>query len=236
MKDEVMPQGKWEFDEEVTAVFGDMLSRSIPQYDVMRSLVTRIGASYVIPGTCIMDIGCSNGLAVEPFVAKFGAANNYKLYDVSAPMLEACKRKYKAWIDTHLMEVADFDLREDIPRTNSSLVLSILTLQFVPIEYRQKIVNGIYNTLAPGGALILVEKVLGNTYDLDRRFVDEYYRIKSENAYTQEQIQAKRKALEGVLVPITAAWNEEMLKEVGFKEVDCFWRCLNFAGWVAVKR
>lgn len=236
MKDEVMPSGKWEFDEEVTAVFGDMLSRSIPQYEVMRSLVTRIGASYVTPGTCIMDIGCSNGLAVEPFVAKFGAANNYKLYDVSTPMLEACKRKYKAWIDTNLMEVADFDLREDIPKTNSSLVLSILTLQFVPIEYRQKIVNGIYNTLSPGGALILVEKVLGNTYDLDKRFVNEYYKIKSENAYTQEQIQAKRKALEGVLVPITAAWNEDMLKEVGFTEVDCFWRCLNFAGWVAVKR
>jgi tRNA (cmo5U34)-methyltransferase len=65
--------------------------------------------------------------------------------------------------------------------------------------------------------------------------VDEYYRIKAENAYTQEQISAKRKSLEGVLVPITARWNEEMLKEAGFRSVDCFWRYLNFAGWVAVK-
>jgi hypothetical protein len=86
-----------------------------------------------------------------------------------------------------------------------------------------------------GGALILVEKVLGSNNAIDTMLVDEYYRIKAENAYTQEQISAKRKSLEGVLVPITARWNEEMLKEAGFRSVDCFWRYLNFAGWVAVK-
>ena len=41
--------------------------------------------------------------------------------------------------------------------------------------------------------------------------------------------------LEGVLVPVTARWNEELLHEEGFRSVDCFWRHLNFAGWVAVK-
>lgn len=30
-------------------------------------------------------------------------------------------------------------------------------------------------------------------------------------------------------------WNEEMLQMVGFREVDCFWRWGNFAGWLAVK-
>ena len=65
--------------------------------------------------------------------------------------------------------------------------------------------------------------------------IDEYYKIKAENAYTQEQISAKRKSLEGVLVPITASWNEQMLKDAGFKSIDCFWRYLNFAGWIAIK-
>lgn len=41
--------------------------------------------------------------------------------------------------------------------------------------------------------------------------------------------------LEGILVPVTARWNEELLHEEGFRSVDCFWRHLNFAGWVAVK-
>ena len=83
--------------------------------------------------------------------------------------------------------------------------------------------------------MILVEKVLGNTTEIDDLLVSEYYRIKSNNRYTQEQIAAKRKSLEGVLVPVTARWNEDLLRTTGFKEVDCFWRYLNFAGWIAVK-
>lgn len=121
------------------------------------------------------------------------------------------------------------------PKAKASLVLSILTLQFTPIEYRQKILNNIYDSLENGGAFILVEKVLGNTDEIDSMLVDEYYKLKKENDYTQEQIQTKRKSLEGVLVPVTAKWNEDLLHNTGFTKVDCFWRCLNFAGWIAIK-
>lgn len=29
--------------------------------------------------------------------------------------------------------------------------------------------------------------------------------------------------------------NEDLLRMTGFKKIDCFWRCLNFAGWIAIK-
>jgi len=38
-----------------------------------------------------------------------------------------------------------------------------------------------------------------------------------------------------VLVPVTAEWNEGLLRQTGFQQVDCFWRWMNFAGWVGVK-
>lgn len=41
--------------------------------------------------------------------------------------------------------------------------------------------------------------------------------------------------LKGVLVPLTAKWNEMMLHEAGFRYVDSFWRWMNFAGWIAIK-
>ena len=52
--------------------------------------------------------------------------------------------------------------------------------------------------------------------------------------YTEE-IERKRLALEGVLVPMTAHWNEDLLRQAGFQQVECFWRYLNFAGWLAIK-
>ena len=36
-------------------------------------------------------------------------------------------------------------------------------------------------------------------------------------------------------MPVTAAWNEELLRTAGFGVVECFWRYLNFAAWVAVR-
>lgn len=229
MQDQVIPKGKWEFDSAVTEVFDNMLERSIPEYSMMRELVTRLGMRYVKLGTRIIDIGCSNGNAIEPFVKKYGEDCEILMLDVSEPMLEKCRQRFGK------MDIRKHDLRKGIPEDNASLILSILTIQFTPIEYRQKIVQSIYDSLNKGGAFVFVEKVLGNTNEIDTALVDEYYRIKSENAYTQEQIQSKRKSLEGVLVPITANWNEDLLKSVGFRNIDCFWRCLNFAGWIAIK-
>lgn len=237
MQDNIMPTGKWEFNEEVTKCFENMLERSIPDYNNMRNLVTRIGKRYIKENTTIVDIGCSTGEAIIPFIYDFGAHNKYKLFDVSEPMLNKVRTKLGKWIDLNIVEVENFDIRNGIPEDkNTSLVLSVLTLQFTPIEYRQKIIKSIYDNLNSGGALILVEKVLGSSYDIDKILIDEYYDIKGANAYTQEQILAKRKSLEGVLVPITAKWNEDILKETGFYYIDCFWRYLNFAGWIAVKK
>lgn len=232
MQDNVMVKDdkKWEFNEEVANVFDNMLERSIPQYEVMRELVKRIGFKYVQLGSTIVDIGCSNGNAIDPFVKSYNMDCNYLLLDVSEPMLEKCKEKF-GFLDG----IMNYDITKGIPETDASLVLSILTLQFTPIEYRQKIVQSIYDNLREDGAFILVEKVLGNTNEIDEVFVNEYYQMKSENAYTREQIQNKRKSLEGVLVPITAKWNEELLRSAGFRKIDCFWRCLNFAGWIAIK-
>ena len=231
-----MPTGKWEFNQEVTDCFDEMLERSIPAYADMRELVTKIGKRYVQRLTSIVDLGCSTGEAINPFIKTFGCNNNYRLYDVSKPMLEKTRERYAGWIEEAIVDVQEFDIRNGLPiHTFASLILSVLTLQFTPIEYRQKIVQSVYDSLTPGGAFILVEKVLGADYTLDSMMIDEYYKIKADNAYTQEQISAKRKSLEGVLVPITAKWNEELLKSAGFKNIDCFWRYLNFAGWVAVK-
>lgn len=220
---------KWEFNEEVAACFDNMLERSIPQYELMRKLVAAIGFKYVQLGSAVVDIGCSNGGAIRPFVTTFGGDIDYLLLDVSEPMLEKCRERFGS------LDIRNYNIVNGIPEIDASVVLSILTLQFTPIEYRQKIVQSVYDNLRPGGAFLVVEKVLGNTYEIDEVLVDEYYKMKSANAYTQEQIQSKRKSLEGVLVPVTAKWNEDLLTGAGFRKVDCFWRCLNFAGWIAVK-
>jgi tRNA (cmo5U34)-methyltransferase len=115
------------------------------------------------------------------------------------------------------------------------VTLAVLTLQFIPIEHRQRVIRNAYRNTVPGGALIVVEKVLGAASELDDLFTARYLAQKAANGYTSEEIDRKRAALEGVLVPVTARANEEMLRAEGWGPVDCFWRWVNFVGWIAIR-
>lgn len=235
MQDQVMPSGKWEFDGEVASVFDDMLSRSIPQYDVMRRACFDMACKYIQPSTDILDLGCSRGESLAFLVDRFGSDNRYIGIDVSQPMIDAAKDRFKREVERGVVKIDNFDLRAGFPSVLASVTLCVLTLQFTPIEYRLRIMQDIYDHIMPGGALILVEKVIGGSAKLNASMVDIYYDLKSRNGYSQEQIERKRLSLEGVLVPMTAKWNEEMMSIVGFRQIDCFWRWMNFAGWVAIK-
>jgi len=233
--DQTMPEGAWKFDDGVTAVFDDMLSRSIPQYDVMRRACFDLACRYAQRKTDIVDLGCSRGEAIAALVDKFGVNNRFVGVEVSGPMLQASQERFRGMIDAGVVSIRNLDLRTEYPPVAASVTLCILTLQFTPIEYRLQIMQEIYDHTLPDGVLILVEKVIGAGAGINQKMVDIYYGLKAQNGYTQEQIQRKRLSLEGVLVPMTARWNEEMMALVGFRQVDCFWRWMNFAGWIAVK-
>ena len=236
-KDEVVVEvgSGWKFGDEVARVFDDMLQRSIPQYEVMRQAVFELGRRYVQKGTDVVDLGASRGEAIAPFVEEFSGRNRFAAVEVSKPMLDVLRERFAYEIENKILRVLDTDLRAAYPAVSASVTLAVLTIQFTPIEYRHKILRNIYQNTVAGGALLFVEKVIGNDAAIDDRLVDVYLNLKRRNGYTDEQIERKRLSLEGVLVPVTAKWNEDMLRSAGFSSVDCFWRWMNFAGWLALK-
>ena len=64
---------RWEFDAEVTRVFDDMLSRSIPQYETMRQVVLDLALRFARDGTDVVDLGCSRGEAMGRLEAELAA-------------------------------------------------------------------------------------------------------------------------------------------------------------------
>ncbi|HEX7088693.1 MAG TPA: methyltransferase domain-containing protein [Longimicrobiales bacterium] len=238
-------EGRWTFDENVTEAFDDMLERSIPNYGDMRRITTD-AALWLLDSAklggkkqpMVVDLGASRGAALAPIVDRLGAQAQYCAIEVSEPMREALEARFEGFIEAGLMDVGDHDLRRGFPAglPPVSVILSVLTLQFVPIEYRQTLLREAYRALAPGGGLVLVEKVLGEADESHRLMVDLYWGKKRENGYAEEAIQRKAMSLEGVLVPLPASVNEQFLRGAGFELVECVWRWCNFAGWLAVKR
>lgn len=232
-RDNVTPGERWAFDSEVTDAFDDMLSRSIPQYDVMRDLVTSLAARFVVDDSMILDLGCSRGEALAR--VRQHALNRgcrFVGVEVSLPMYEAARERFLCDED---VEILPLDLRSAFPEGEASVVLSVLTIQFIPIEYRQAIVARVFRALRPGGAFLLVEKVLGSSDAMNQLLVDEHHALKRRNGYSDDDIERKKHSLEGVLVPVTAAWNEDILRSAGFG-VERVWQWCNFTAWVAVKQ
>src|ERR1700748_2720129 len=117
------PDGSWGFDDEVTRVFDDMLTRSIPQYDTMRGLVLEVGKRFAGAGSVIVDLGASRGEALAPFVHSLGDAASYVAVEVSPPMLDVCRRRFADEIASGCFTLLDLDLRDGYPSVRANLTL-----------------------------------------------------------------------------------------------------------------
>jgi tRNA (cmo5U34)-methyltransferase len=219
----------WVFDDAVADGFDEMLARSIPDHDAMRAAVAAIGLPFAEENPIVLDLGCASGAALAPFVERSWRALGF---EISEPMIRAARDRFDA---DEGVTIVRHDLRNSFSCPGEmSVVLSVLTLMFVPTNYRQRVLRDAFTSLRPGGALILVEKVLG-AGQLDDLFVAAYHEMKGGNGYSPDEIRRKQLALEGVLVPLTAEMNEGLLADAGFRPVDVFWARLNFRGWVAVR-
>lgn len=235
--DRVMPEGAWKFDGQVAACFDDMLERSIPGYHEMREAVYQVGRWFLPRGGVLADLGCSRGDGIDRFYREFGHSITYHLSDESEPMLAACRERWEQKL-LGVCSIRRHDLRRGFPPSGSfkvHLALAVLTLQFLPPSLRQRTLAEIAGNVRDGGALIVVEKVLGGSHQANELLVDTHERHKLERGYTSGQIVTKRVSLEKAMFPLTARWNEETLRDAGFGTVERIWTNLNFAAWVAIK-
>ncbi len=225
----------FKFNSTVANVFDDMVDRSVPYYREIQRMTGQLAADYAQPGSRIYDLGCATGTTMALMDHSVEADVELVGIDNSQQMLDKCREKLKlAKIEKDFKLVCG-DLNDKIKVKNASVVLLVLTLQFVRPMHRQRLLRQIIDGMNPGGCLILVEKVLGESSNLNRQFIDHYYEMKRSKGYSELEISQKREALENVLVPYRLSENQDLLSKVGFPEQDVFFKWYNFCGIVAVK-
>ena len=237
LKDQVMPEGRWVFDESVTQVFQDMLARSIPGYVTMRDFAWNIiETTQTIENDkflhCLtgLDLGASLGEASLPLIQAGGSVH---MNEYSDAMRIALKDRFSAQIANGRVTIDGQNLIDwqhtEFPRYD--VVWMVLVLMFLPIECRLHVLKQVHSALVDDGVFIYVEK----TETFNNTLVAAYYNYKRQNGYTQEQIDAKRESLRNVLTPISSNMHEELLRWAGFTQVQPFFQTLMFKGWVVRK-
>ncbi len=229
------PTEPFRFDGDVADVFDDMLRRSIPGYDALAQLVGVAARRYCQDGTRAFDLGCSLGtatLAIRHGVR--GRSVHITAIDQSQAMVDRCRTIVERDGGAALVEVLCDDA-SSVAIEGASLVVMNFTLQFIDPAARSPLLRRIYDGLIPGGALVLSEKLSfakPEEAELMEGLHDEFRR---ENGYSDLEISQKRNALENVLVCDSRETQEERLRAVGFEQAWRWYRCLNFASWLALK-
>jgi tRNA (cmo5U34)-methyltransferase len=225
----------FKFDGKTAAVFDDMVTRSVPFYDEIQRMTCELSADFTQPGTNLYDLGCATGTTFMMLDDKVDPSVRFVGIDNSSDMLGKAEKKMARLASGRNFDLVEADLHSQFLMANASVVLLVLTLQFVRPLYRDKLVQRIADAMPENGALILVEKLTSSHTMLNRLFIKYYYDYKKRNGYSEVEIAQKREALENVLIPYRPEENALMLKEAGFRHCEEFFRWYNFCGMVAVK-
>jgi tRNA (cmo5U34)-methyltransferase len=225
------------FNKEVAAAFDDMLDRSVPFYTETQRMVAELAADFAQPGTNVYDLGCStcNSFLQIDRIMPAGAGVRFVGVDSSPDMLVKAESKLKSANFARPFDLQAADLNTGVQIENASVVMMVLTLQFIRPLYRERLLQTIARGMVDNGCLIIVEKILGEHSTFNRLFIKHYYEMKIRNGYSELEISQKREALENVLVPYRMEENRELLRGAGFQHVDVFFKWYNFCGILAVK-
>ena len=224
------------FNEEVAAVFDDMLHRSVPCYQLVIEAMAQILDRRLEDGALVYDLGCSVGstlflLAERLFARRF----RYIGVDKAPAMLRLARQRSEVWPQEACPRFLDGDITS-CPLNDAAAVLCNYTLQFLRPVTRQAFVERIYAALPSGGVFLLSEKTIAPAAALNRDFIAIHHAFKRERGYSELEIAAKREALENVLVPFSLEENMQLLRTAGFAEVEPFFTWFNFSSVVALKR
>ncbi len=235
MKDKIFDKPiskKFEFDESVASVFDDMISRSVPYYDMTQKLMIELILASQKEGKSILDLGSSTGKFLIDLSQKSTSKMNFTGMDNSQAMLDISIKKANAYgADINFIYgdiLSDSFIRADI-------IISNYTLQFIRPLQRVSLVQKIYDALNDDGVFYFSEKVVFEDKVLDKEIIDIYYTYKKTQGYSEYEIAQKREALENVLIPFTIKENVDMCRKVGFKRVETVFQWANFVTFVAKK-
>lgn len=233
--DPLSEDGLFAFDDSVARVFPDMIKRSVPGYPTIVAMTGLLAEKYAVAGSSLYDLGCSLGASTLAMRQNLRAPDCRIIsVDNSASMLERCQIIIDNDPHDTPVTLTCADL-QDITIENASVVVLNFTLQFIPTQLRDQVIDRIYRGLLPGGVMVLSEKVTFEDPHLDALNIELHHQFKRANGYSDLEVARKRNALENVLLPETLGQHKNRITGAGFSSCDVWFQCFNFASLIALK-
>jgi SAM-dependent methyltransferase len=228
-------------DESVVAQFFQQRGTGTPQEEAQVEVMLRLLGMRRAGLTSFLDVGCGDGRLAELALRAYPAARGVGI-DGSEAMLARGRERLAPWAAQ--VELRLHDLSEDTWRTglpaSFDAVISGYAIHHLEDPDKRRVYEQIYDLLRPGGVFIHCEHVssassLGEAL-FEEIYVDHACRQHANAGLDRETVRHNYRErpdrLANRLIPLQTQL--EWLRDIGFTDVDCFWKYSElaiFAGW-----
>jgi len=222
---------------DVAAAFLNERSVMIP--DRLRQLEVMLRLLHAAPALRrVLDIGCGDGFLLATVLESFPDASGIGV-DFSPPMLEQARTRLTKFGPRAATEAADLaspDWKHGLTGPFDAIV-SGFAIHHLSDERKRALYGEIFELLATGGVFVNAEHVASSTPRIEALFddamSDHLWQRRTERGETVTREQVYRDFMTrpdraaNILAPVEdqCRW----LREIGFRDVDCFWKFFELA-------
>ena len=178
----------------------------------------------------IVDLGAGTGLLTKEIYKLYPNAH-YLLIDIAKDMLKIAEERFKG-LDN--FEFIEYNYVEDIPVKNCDLICSALSIHHLGNGDKENLYKNIYKKLDEDGCFINLDQFIGETETVNDLYNKWWNNYIDHSGITPEEKAAgmeRRKLDKENTMPETI----ELLKNSGFRSVECIYSFMKFGVIIAIK-
>jgi len=225
----------WEMEENAK-YFLESERGAVPGTDVQLGIIATIVKSWCPTPSRILDLGCGDGILGRFLLESFSSASGVFI-DFSDPMLDAARENLCSTPNAKIIK-ADFSTPDWVENVEEEKLFDVIISGFAihhqPDSRKNELYSEIYDLLSQGGTFLNLEHVESSTPEVRKLFEEYYvdhlhsYQLKSNPNSSREEVaegfRNRPDKDEDQLMPIDKqCW---WLRDIGFKDVDCFFKQL----------
>lgn len=227
-------------DKEFRGTFLKDIRGAIPFAEEQLDVIVHIVKSLDRPVRSFLDLGCGNGILGAVILSNFPKSKGV-LLDYSGPMLEEARKSLSAHGDRASFIKSDYEdvnwWKDASEHGPFDLVVSGYSIHHQTDENKKRIYTDIFNLLKPGGFFLNLEHVASRSEWIeslsDELIIDSLYKYnvkndgEKERAVIAHNFKTRPDKDENILAGVEDQC--EWLREIGFQEVDCFFKIFELA-------
>jgi tRNA (cmo5U34)-methyltransferase len=216
-------------DPHAVAQYAEGPARNVPGWADMLRMSDLLLSEDVPDGGRVLVVGAGGGLELKRF-AESHPTWMFCGIDPSSPMLKLAKAVLGSLADR--VQLQDGYV-EDAPEGPFDGATCLLTLHFVAVEERRRMLAQIRRRLRAGGLFVAAHLSFSQAAGERERWLDRYAAFVASSGVEPLKARAAAQAVGSRLSILAPEQDEAMLREAGFSEVQLFYAGFAFRGWAS---